>query len=133
MEAMCSGGLAGCSVDLLLFPLDTLKTRLQAKEAFARSRAFSGLYRGLAPQLLASAPQAALFFTVYEAVPKDTHLLPAVLAETAACILRVPTDILKVRMQVRSKSLKAIAKTLWATEGICGFYRGFAMTCFRDV
>jgi solute carrier family 25 S-adenosylmethionine transporter 26 len=138
MEALLAGAVAGLSVDLLLFPLDTLKTRLQAKQGFAKSGAFSKLYRGLAPQMAASAPQAAVFFAVYEAAHslplENNHLLAAAVAETTACIVRVPAEILKSRMQVDSrKSLPTVAKTLRNTEGIRGFYRGFSMTCFRDV
>jgi solute carrier family 25 S-adenosylmethionine transporter 26 len=51
-----SGGIAGITVDVVLFPLDTLKTRLQSVEGFARAGAFTGIYRGLLSAALGSAP-----------------------------------------------------------------------------
>jgi solute carrier family 25 S-adenosylmethionine transporter 26 len=51
-----AGGAAGLAVDTLLFPLDTVKTRLQSAEGFYKSGAFKGIYRGIAPVLLGSIP-----------------------------------------------------------------------------
>ena len=88
-----AGGFAGVATDALLFPLDTLKTRLQAARApaalvppsplsaAAASAAASaaaapappawrlpaGSYRGLASALLGGFPAAAAFWVVYEA------------------------------------------------------------------
>lgn len=53
-------------VDLILFPLDTVKTRLQSKNGFLKSGGFRGIYSGLGSTMIGSAPTAALFFTVYE-------------------------------------------------------------------
>jgi hypothetical protein len=44
------------AVDLLFFPLDTLKTRLQAKEGFVRAGGFRGIYKGLGSVVIGSAP-----------------------------------------------------------------------------
>ena len=38
-----AGGMAGTSVDILFFPLDTLKTRLQAPQGFVKA---GGLHQG---------------------------------------------------------------------------------------
>ena len=51
-----AGGMAGCAVDTALFPLDTLKTRLQSPDGFKRSGGFRGVYSGLGPAVLGSAP-----------------------------------------------------------------------------
>lgn len=61
-----SGAAAGIGVDFVLFPLDTVKTRLQSKHGFWKSGAFRGIYNGLPSTLLGSAPTSALFFTVYD-------------------------------------------------------------------
>lgn len=53
-------------VDFILFPLDTVKTRLQSKNGFLKSGGFRGIYSGLGSTMVGSAPTAALFFTVYE-------------------------------------------------------------------
>ena len=45
--ALIAGGLAGTSVDVALFPIDTIKTRLQAPVGFWKAGGFQGIYRGL--------------------------------------------------------------------------------------
>lgn len=66
-HALLAGGAAGTTVDLTLFPLDTLKTRLQSSEGFFASGGFRGIYRGVGSAALGSAPGAAFFFCTYEA------------------------------------------------------------------
>lgn len=67
-EWLLGGAAAGLAVDLSLFPLDTVKTRLQSSAGFRKSGAFSGLYRGMGSVALGSAPGAAAFFVTYEFV-----------------------------------------------------------------
>ena len=66
LTALVAGGLAGTSVDVALFPIDTLKTRLQAPQGFLKAGGFRGIYNGLAAAAAGSAPGAALFFSTYE-------------------------------------------------------------------
>lgn len=128
-HALLAGGAAGTTVDLTLFPLDTLKTRLQSSEGFFASGGFRGIYRGVGSAALGSAPGAAFFFCTYEgtksalagarrralgsssnnantaAAGKDgsgsavDHMLAASLGEVAACAVRVPTEVVKQRAQ----------------------------------
>jgi solute carrier family 25 S-adenosylmethionine transporter 26 len=48
--------MAGTSVDLALFPLDTIKTRLQSAQGFWKAGGFHGIYSGLGSVALGSAP-----------------------------------------------------------------------------
>ncbi|KAI0556279.1 mitochondrial carrier [Xylaria curta] len=124
--ALLAGGIAGTTVDLSLFPLDTLKTRLQSRAGFFPSGGFRGVYRGVGSAVVGSAPGAAFFFCTYEGV-KDVlsrarrrredesaalaglgvgvrntwveHMLAASLGEVAACAVRVPTEVIKQRAQ----------------------------------
>ena len=64
--SLLSGGFAGLSVDVVLFPLDTLKTRLQAADGFIKSGGFKGIYKGLSAAAVGSIPGAALFFGAYD-------------------------------------------------------------------
>jgi solute carrier family 25 S-adenosylmethionine transporter 26 len=66
LTALVAGGLAGTSVDVALFPIDTLKTRLQAPQGFLKAGGFRGIYNGLGAAAAGSAPGAALFFSTYE-------------------------------------------------------------------
>lgn len=45
--ALLAGACAGTSVDLALFPLDTIKTRLQSPQGFFKAGGFSGIYNGI--------------------------------------------------------------------------------------
>lgn len=51
------------AVDASLFPLDTLKTRLQSPDGFVRSGGFRGVYSGLGTAVLGSAPTGKVFFS----------------------------------------------------------------------
>lgn len=48
--------MAGTAVDLLFFPLDTIKTRLQSAQGFARAGEFRGVYKGVGSVVVGSAP-----------------------------------------------------------------------------
>ena len=82
LTALVAGGMAGTSVDIALFPIDTIKTRLQAPQGFLAAGGFRGIYQGLGAAAAGSAPGAALFFSVYE-VGFDSYTLLGVL-----CVVR---------------------------------------------
>ncbi|POY71056.1 hypothetical protein BMF94_5983 [Rhodotorula taiwanensis] len=151
--ALVSGGLAGTSVDTLFFPIDTLKTRAQSKQGFFAAGGFSGVYRGLGSAVVGSAPGASLFFTTYElskgSLPKlipqlgrdefapVLHMVSASTGEVAACLIRVPTEVVKQRSQTSAKGTPggswAMAQNVWRTYGVRGFYRGFGSTVAREI
>jgi solute carrier family 25 S-adenosylmethionine transporter 26 len=54
--SLVSGGIAGTSVDVALFPLDTIKTRLQSPQGFFKAGGFKGIYNGLSSAAAGSAP-----------------------------------------------------------------------------
>jgi solute carrier family 25 S-adenosylmethionine transporter 26 len=66
---MQAGGLAGTSVDVALFPLDTLKTRLQAANGFWAAGGFQGVYRGLGSVVVGSAPGGVLIYRNEHKIP----------------------------------------------------------------
>ncbi|CAJ0937301.1 unnamed protein product [Ranitomeya imitator] len=45
--SLLAGGTAGMCVDLILFPLDTVKTRLQSPQGFSKAGGFRGIYSGV--------------------------------------------------------------------------------------
>lgn len=61
---MISGGLAGMSVDIGLFPIDTLKSRIQHGGKSQASK--TNVYSGLAASAAGSFPSAAAFFLAYD-------------------------------------------------------------------
>lgn len=144
--SLLAGGAAGTSVDILLFPLDTIRTRLQSQKGFLASGGFRGIYSGLLSATLGSAPTASLFFLTYDFVKqkfqsnKDSSLAPvghmtaASLGEVAACLIRVPVEVIKQRSQASPHlSSGAIFKDTLKSEGFPGFYRGYLSTVSREI
>ncbi|KAK7078512.1 hypothetical protein SK128_001116, partial [Halocaridina rubra] len=141
-----AGGFAGTAVDVALFPLDTLKTRLQSEKGFKSSGGFKGIYSGLGPAALASAPTAAVFFCTYEGVKQVlgarvteayqpvVHMIAASAGEVTACIIRVPMEVVKQRRQAQlyQSSIQVVRDTL-KYEGIRGLYRGYFSTVTREI
>ena len=94
LTSLLAGGVAGLVVDFLLFPIDTLKTRLQSRYGVQQAQGWikvRQLYAGLGPVLLGSVPCAALFFLVYDG-SKDVlggkswsvHMVAAALGEVGS-------------------------------------------------
>jgi len=146
-QSLAAGGLAGTSVDLLFFPIDTIKTRLQSVQGFVKAGGFRGIYKGVGSVVVGSAPGAAAFFSTYEAMKHSlplhgqlapvNHMLSASVAEVTACLIRVPTEVIKTRMQTStygaSTSSFTAAKFVLQHDGVQGFYRGFLTTIMREI
>ena len=62
LVSLISGGIAGTTVDVALYPLDTIKTRLQAPQGFLKAGGFSGVYKGLS----AAAAGNYCFFNLFD-------------------------------------------------------------------
>lgn len=158
VEPLVAGGIAGTAVDVTLFPIDTIKTRVQTEGGFKASGGFRGVWRGLGAAALGSAPNGAIFFVGYEAVkpllrdrterirqhlgvqdtygvcPAASESMAAGIGEVAACVIRVPTENVKQRMQVsRYLTSRDVVEGLWRQQGIAGFYTGFATTVAREM
>jgi solute carrier family 25 S-adenosylmethionine transporter 26 len=144
--SLLAGSVAGTSVDVVLFPIDTLKTRMQSAEGFWKSGGFKGVYRGISAAAAGSAPGAALFFGTYTLANAELHQLSpstpdpiihmaaASTGEVAACIVRVPTEIVKQRMQTgRYSSASVAVRDIMSTSGVRGFFRGFVSTLAREI
>ncbi|XP_052030340.1 S-adenosylmethionine mitochondrial carrier protein isoform X1 [Apodemus sylvaticus] len=144
--SLVAGGVAGASVDLILFPLDTIKTRLQSPQGFNKAGGFRGIYAGVPSAAVGSFPNAAAFFLTYEYVKSVLHtdstshlrpvkhMLAASTGEVVACLIRVPSEVVKQRAQVSasSKTLQ-IFSTILSEEGIQGLYRGYKSTVLREI
>ena len=157
-SALLAGGFAGTTVDLTLYPIDTLKTRLQSSAGFYPSGGFRGIYAGVGSAVIGSAPGAALFFLSYESVKNlfkerrqadaridgvrggvrlgdwsepVEHMIAASAGEIAACAVRVPTEIVKQRAQaLQQASSMAALKAILARRSTVGF-TGVWMEVYR--
>ncbi|KAJ7052942.1 S-adenosylmethionine transporter [Mycena amicta] len=149
LQSLVAGGLAGTAVDLLFFPIDTIKTRLQAPQGFVRAGGFKGIYKGVGSVVIGSAPGAAVFFATYDTLKHNsplpdrlssvTHMGSASIAEVTACLIRVPTEVIKTRAQTSAyghghgQSSLSAARHVLAADGLRGFYRGFGTTIMREI
>ncbi|KAM4650530.1 mitochondrial S-adenosylmethionine carrier protein [Discoglossus pictus] len=146
LASLLAGGTAGMCVDLILFPLDTIKTRLQSPGGFYKSGGFRGIYAGVPSTAVGSFPNAAAFFVTYESTKRFlhqrcpsylnpiVHMAAASLGEVVACLIRVPSEVVKQRAQVSpsSATYQILARTL-RQEGIRGLYRGYKSTVLREI
>ncbi|XP_052063076.1 S-adenosylmethionine mitochondrial carrier protein-like isoform X1 [Mytilus californianus] len=144
--ALLAGAAAGTSVDVSLFPLDTIKTRLQSHAGFWKSGGFRGIYSGLLSVTIGSAPTAAVFFCTYETTKNFAssvglsksfpivHMAGASFGEVTCCLIRVPVEVIKQRAQVftNTSSYSVLRNTL-QSEGFRGLYRGYLSTVIREV
>ena len=111
-----------------LYPLDTIKTRLQAMSSGGGLRALlqsgggKALYAGLLGNLAGVMPASAIFMGVYEPVKSaaghrlhnDRQFLAplagGVAAGFAASLVRVPTEVVKQRMQTGESRAASISQ-----------------------
>jgi hypothetical protein len=121
------------------------------------SEGIRGLYRGFGAILVGGTPGTVTYLCTYEVAKNHlsklkssysseedstsgdflVHFCSGMIAETVACVIYVPVDVIKERLQVQHSSmhrntayqgsydaLKKIAKT----EGLAGIYKGYAAT-----
>ena len=119
LNGLLSGAATRASKEIVLHPLDTIKTRRQMPpippyntSSGSASRLFSRLYDGLVPSLIGGIPAGAVFFAVKDA-SRDL-LLRAHLAKPIATIcavaiangpywlIRSPAELLKTREQTKN-------------------------------
>uniref|UniRef100_A0A5K3F7M8 S-adenosylmethionine mitochondrial carrier protein n=1 Tax=Mesocestoides corti TaxID=53468 RepID=A0A5K3F7M8_MESCO len=142
--ALFAGATAGLCVDLALYPLDTIKTRLQSISRSVKPSGRLHLFAGLPAVLFGSAPGAALFFLGYEATrnkatqvgasPWLSSMVAASVGELVACVVRVPCETIKQRAQNKPHvTIGAILSDTIRSEGLRGMYRGYLSTILREL
>ncbi|RAH44423.1 Pkinase-domain-containing protein [Aspergillus brunneoviolaceus CBS 621.78] len=149
-----SGAIAGLTVDCSLYPLDTIKTRLQkartatpASTAAAAAPAVSlrqtirGIYAGLPSVLFGSAPSAASFFIVYDGV-KRLLLEPPTATTNSSAAAAAPspsrTHILLTHSLASSMGEIAACAVRVPTEVIkqraqAGLFGGSSAAALKDI
>ncbi|RCV39940.1 hypothetical protein SEVIR_9G011800v4 [Setaria viridis] len=145
LEGSIAGGTAGVVVETALYPIDTIKTRLQAARGGSRIE-WKGLYSGLAGNLAGVLPASAIFVGVYEptkrklleTLPENlsavAHFTAGAIGGIAASLVRVPTEVVKQRMQTRQfKSAPDAVRLIVAKEGFKGLYAGYGSFLLRDL
>ncbi|KAG9010647.1 Fe(2+) transporter [Tulasnella sp. JGI-2019a] len=160
---MLAGALAGISEHAVMFPVDSIKTRMQVfttastgptytgvVNAFTRISSTEGLrtlWRGVASVIMGAGPAHAVHFGMYEFVkdlaggnkaghhPLATSIAGAA-ATTANDALMNPFDVIKQRMQLRDSKFRSVftcARTVYRTEGLAAFYVSYPTTLIMTV
>ncbi|KAG8181041.1 hypothetical protein JTE90_024787 [Oedothorax gibbosus] len=160
------GSIAGAAGATVVYPIDLVKTRMQnqrtgsyigelmyrnsfdcAKKVI-RHEGFTGLYRGLIPQLVGVCPEKAIKLTMNDLVrdkmtnskgeiPMWGEVLAGGCAGASQVMFTNPLEIVKIRLQVAGEiaavGRKVRALTVIRDLGITGLYKG-ARACFlRDI
>jgi solute carrier family 25 iron transporter 28/37 len=154
---MLAGALAGISEHAVMFPIDSIKTRMQVfatspvavysgvGNAFTRISSTEGLralWRGVSSVILGAGPAHAVHFGTLEAVKElaggneaGNQWLATSLAGGSATIasdaFMNPFDVVKQRMQVHQsqfRSVWACAHTVYRVEGLGAFYVSYPTT-----
>ncbi|CRK31727.1 hypothetical protein BN1708_005529 [Verticillium longisporum] len=120
-EIYAAGAAAAFTVDCLIYPLDTLKTRYQSQDfvkTYASSpgspkpQLYRGLYQGIGSVILATLPAAGIFFATYESMKRTislavpaapqplVHSSASAIAEMASCVVLAPAEVIKQNAQM---------------------------------
>ena len=154
------GSVAGAIGATIVYPIDLVKTRMQAQRVLIyknsldcavkvlRTEGLRGLYSGLGPQLIGVAPEKAIKLTVNDLArsyftnkisKKITWYYEVVSGACAgACqvIFTNPLEIVKIRLQVQGNydvSERMSAMGIIRKLGITGLYKGVGACLLRDV
>lgn len=155
-----AGSCAGMMEHVAMYPVDTVKTRMQAAPVelgskpmgatqvvreVLREHGFSGLMRGCMAIGVGCIPAHIALFCTYEftkarlmTTDKAEHQpLRAAMCGASATVMHdmiiTPTDVVKQRLQLGcySGSFDCI-RTMWRTEGLLGFYRSLPTTLISE-
>ncbi|KAG0563911.1 hypothetical protein KC19_8G068800 [Ceratodon purpureus] len=162
VQHLGGGGVAGAVGATVVYPLDTIKTRMQAQNMQGKEPQYkdeidcfkqlvtkegpASLYSGLVPQLLGIAPEKAMKLTVNEALLSSLEvMMPGARVwalefiaggggGASQVVFTNPMEIVKVRLQTQREGQPK--KALWTIVkelGVKGLYDGAGVTLARDV
>ncbi|KAL1816956.1 hypothetical protein ACET3Z_019530 [Daucus carota] len=136
-QFMVAGSVAGSVEHMAMFPIDTLKTRMQVMgssstsysgpvinlrqslSSILRIEGPAGLYRGIAAMGIGAGPAHAVYFSVYETFKKSllahgspnnsaVHAVSGVFATVASDAVITPMDVVKQRLQLKNSPYKGV-------------------------
>ncbi|GLT80715.1 hypothetical protein SLA2020_521400 [Shorea laevis] len=159
-QFMIAGSIAGCVEHMVMFPVDTVKTHMQALRScpiksvgvrqalgsILKSEGPAGLYRGIGAMGLGAGPAHAVYFSVYEICkeyfsggnPNNSlaHAVSGIFATVASDAVFTPMDMVKQRLQLgNSTNYRGVwdcTKTVFRQEGIRAFYASYRTTVLMN-
>uniref|UniRef100_A0A5B6ZI54 Putative Mitochondrial substrate carrier family protein isoform 1 n=1 Tax=Davidia involucrata TaxID=16924 RepID=A0A5B6ZI54_DAVIN len=153
LKSALAGGLSCALSTSLMYPMDTIKTRVQAStltfpEIISKLPEIGvrGLYRGSIPAILGQFSSHGLRTGIFEAsklvLINVAPTLPDIQVQSVASFcstflgtaVRIPCEVLKQRLQagIFDNVGEAIVGT-WHQDGLKGFFRGTGATLCREV
>jgi len=153
-ENMIAGALAGAITGGALYPLEVIKTQMQAgKGAFGfvcqqimKEKGLGGFYSGFTGTFMIMVPISGLYYASYENVKSRLRkCLPeswafaafagaAFAGSLGSSIIYVPGECLKQRtIMGPERTIMEAAKKIIATRGIMGLYAGYGATLLRNM
>ena len=142
LVSLIAGGLAGCTVDLVMFPLDSFKTKIQNKQPLVFS--LSAIYKGLSWSVAGSFPCAAVFWAAYTisklilaSIFGDSYILDficAIIGSFCSSSIRCPFEFLKTQMITgKFNNFHDVQKNVISKYGVAGLYVGFSALICREL
>ena len=143
-------GSAGAAGAICVYPIDTLKTRLQSEDgaacygngvnaaiALIKTEGPLSLYRGLGPQLVGVVPEKTIKLFVHDStVLALGEVLSGALAGLCQVVVTNPLEMVKVRLQLSSSNQQsnawAVLERMGATRNPLVLYTGAAACATRD-
>ena len=186
-KELLAGGAAGSIGVFFGVPFDLVKVRMQTMPELypspwqcflktVKQEGFFGLFRGSMAPIVAQIPTNAVLFASESAAMRllepnlksgqvshnqTNHFMAGMFGGICQCIILVPTDVIKCKMQVEGAKLSTMgiaassssisaasvvlpnrrlnlgpidfAFQLFKAEGIFGLYKGFGATAIREV
>lgn len=160
------GSVAGACGATAVYPIDLVKTRMQNQRTgsyigelmyrnsfdcfkkVVRHEGFTGLYRGLVPQLLGVAPEKAIKLTMNDLARdkirhfNDGHLplwgevIAGGCGGASQVMFTNPLEIVKIRLQVAGEIASGAKVSAWGVVkelGFFGLYKGSRACFLRDI
>ncbi|CCD23277.1 citrin NDAI_0B02420 [Naumovozyma dairenensis CBS 421] len=153
------GSIAGCIGATIVYPIDFIKTRMQAQRSLTKYKnsvdclikivsknGIRSLYSGLTPQLIGVAPEKAIKLTINDLMRNKLsgrnnrgnlklsyEILSGATAGLCQTIVTNPLEIIKIRLQVKSSNSEINAWKIIKHLKFNGLYKGITACLLRDV
>ena len=137
---------ARASSILAMYPVDTLKTRMQMGSGLRQSLEKGGLMKGVGGSLVGQVPYGVLTFGSYEVYkeallrrfpnvkPVFVYAIAAILGDVTGSGWLCPSEVVKQQMQAGMYPTTGEAlRSIWNKSGFGGFYQGYLGGLARDV
>mmetsp|Transcript_11734 Transcript_11734/g.15420 ORF Transcript_11734/g.15420 Transcript_11734/m.15420 type:complete len:333 (-) Transcript_11734:185-1183(-) len=141
---LAAAAVARSTSIFLMYPVDTMKTRIQMGQA--NPLRLAGVFSGVAGSLVGQVPYGVLTFGSYEMYkdflldrfptmkPVFVYAMSAVLGDLTGSGWLCPSEVVKQQMQAGMyTSTRQAVSSIWKKKGLVGLYEGYFGGVARDV